>query len=124
MAKDHREWIKRAKSCLTIAKSYKDDNVYLEDLCFNAQQSVEKALKGLILHLGLKPPKTHFLNELIQVVSKRIIVPDQIKDCVDLNDYAVFTRYPDDYKAITDEEYKEAVEIAERVYNWVVDNTK
>ncbi len=59
----------------------------------------------------------------IKIISKRIIVPETIKDCVDLNDYAVFTRYPDDYKSIDEEEYKEAVEIAERVYNWVVENT-
>lgn len=124
MVNDYKEWFNRAKSCLTIAKSYKDENVYLEDLCFNAQQSVEKALKGFIYFLGLKPPKTHFLNELIQIISKRVIVPDEIKDCVNLNDYAVFTRYPDDYKSIDEEEYREAIEIAERVYHWVLKNTK
>ena len=124
MVSDYREWLNRSKSCLTIAKSYKDDNVYLEDLCFNAQQSVEKALKGFIYYLGLKPSRTHFLNELIQLISKRMIVPEFVKNSVILNDYAVFTRYPDDYKSIDETEYKEAVEIAENVYNWVVKNTK
>lgn len=124
MVNDYKEWINRAKSCLTIAESYKDETVYLEDLCFNAQQSVEKALKGLIFYLGLKPPKTHFLNELIQVISKRMPIPESIKGCIDLNDYAVFTRYPDDYKSIDEEEYNDAVKIAKNVYNWVLENTK
>jgi HEPN domain-containing protein len=48
---DPREWLNRAQSNLAIAGTRADTSVYLEDLCFNAQQAAEKALKAVcILH--------------------------------------------------------------------------
>ena len=41
---DPRERLNRANSSLVIAKKESDD-VYLEDLCFQAQQAVEKEKK-------------------------------------------------------------------------------
>ena len=41
---DPREWMNRARSDLTQAKSQMP-GVYLENLCFNAQQAAEKAIK-------------------------------------------------------------------------------
>jgi HEPN domain-containing protein len=41
-------WIRRAKSNLAIAKAGKPTgDVLYEDLCFDAQQAAEKALKAL-----------------------------------------------------------------------------
>ncbi len=40
---DPREWLNRARSNLALA-SAQGEGVYLEDLCFNAQQAVEKAI--------------------------------------------------------------------------------
>jgi HEPN domain-containing protein len=45
----HDEWLKRARSSLGLAKSSGDESVYYEDLCFQAQQAVEKALKALLI---------------------------------------------------------------------------
>ncbi len=45
---DPREWLNRAKSNLAQARA-RIENVYLEDLCFNAQQAAEKAVKGVLL---------------------------------------------------------------------------
>ena len=41
---DPREWMNRAHSNLARAKLW-TDGVYLEDLCFDAQQAAEKAIK-------------------------------------------------------------------------------
>jgi predicted nucleotidyltransferase len=44
---DPREWLNRARSNLAKAKSAADaPDVYLEDLCFDAQQAAEKAVKA------------------------------------------------------------------------------
>lgn len=43
------EWLNRAKSNLIQAKA-EQPGVYLEDLCFNAQQAAEKAIKALLMH--------------------------------------------------------------------------
>ena len=52
MDKEYEIWIKRAKSSLILSKSKKTDEIYYEDLCFDAQQSAEKALKALIAFLN------------------------------------------------------------------------
>jgi len=52
-------WLRRARSNLAIARTGKQKNVILEDLCFEAQQAAEKALKALLLYHGTEPPRTH-----------------------------------------------------------------
>jgi HEPN domain-containing protein len=97
--------------------------VYLEDLCFDAQQAVEKALKGLLIHLDVSFPYTHDLADLLTLVQNEgIAVPDGVKDAAILTDYAVVTRYPGVGEPVTEEEHERAVEIAERVVAWVEDH--
>lgn len=116
---DPKVWINRAKGNLLRAKLPMEDGMYYEDFCFDCQQCVEKALKGLIVHLGLTPHKTHYFGKLFEEISKILILPDWCEDVFELNDYAVITRYPDDFVEVTKEEYIRALEIAERVYNWI-----
>ena len=55
-----RMWLQRAKSNLTRAGlGRQTQDILYEDLCFDAQQSSEKALKGVMVLLGLDIPKTH-----------------------------------------------------------------
>ena len=42
-----------------IQAKTKTEGVYLEDLCFNAHQAVEKALKAVLIKLVGKFPFTH-----------------------------------------------------------------
>ena len=50
-------WMARAKSNLNLAKiNPSTKNIFLEDLCFNAQQSVEKALKAFYIELNIVSP--------------------------------------------------------------------
>jgi HEPN domain-containing protein len=46
-------WLQRARSNLAIAKTGKREDVLLEDLCFEAQHAAEKALKALLIYLGI-----------------------------------------------------------------------
>lgn len=52
---DPREWLNRARSNLAQARVHSPD-VYLEDLCFNAQQAAEKAIKALLIAYGIRFP--------------------------------------------------------------------
>ena len=45
---DPREWMNRANSNLARARVMAPE-VYLEDLCFDAQQAAEKALKAVMM---------------------------------------------------------------------------
>jgi HEPN domain-containing protein len=49
MENDYKTWLDRANSNLIISKVKANENVFYEDLCFQAQQAVEKALKSLLI---------------------------------------------------------------------------
>jgi HEPN domain-containing protein len=59
MDSDYKSWFDRAKSSLAISKNKFDERIFYEDLCFQAQQAVEKALKGLLIFHNVEPEKTH-----------------------------------------------------------------
>ncbi|GHV77363.1 hypothetical protein AGMMS49942_21840 [Spirochaetia bacterium] len=119
MANDYKTWIDRAKSSLAISKIKSDENIFYEDLCFQAQQAVEKALKSLLVFYNVDPERTHNLVSLIKELSKHIDIPEDVNETVVLNDYAVQTRYPGDYTPIEEEEYNNAIVIAENCVKWI-----
>lgn len=115
---DPHEWLKRARSNLVRSKDRIPD-VYLEDLCYDAQQAVEKAIKGLLIYLGVSFPFVHSISELLTIVEDAgRKVPNEIKESAKLTEYAVESRYPGVAEPVTEQEYKEAIELAERVVAW------
>ena len=48
---DPREWLRRARSNLVHAQAVEDE-VDLAELCFDAQQAAEKAIKAVFIHRG------------------------------------------------------------------------
>ena len=64
-----REWLKRARSNLAIARAaLRVRDVYLEDACFQAQQAAEKAIKAVLLNLRISFPYTHDLTALVRLL--------------------------------------------------------
>jgi HEPN domain-containing protein len=119
MGNDYKTWIDRAKSSLALSKIKLDENILYEDLCFQTQQAVEKAIKGLLVFYTVDPEKTHNLVSLIKELSKTIEIPEEINETVILNDYAVQTRYPGAYTPIQEEEYNNAIIVAEKCVKWI-----
>ena len=116
----YKEWFKRGMGSFLVAKKLaKEEDLYFEDLCFHLQQSVEKALKGLILFYGGELRKTHDTSVLIGLLEQYVIVPDDILDVMRLDIYAVETRYPGAYDAVTREEFEAHMEVAELCLEWV-----
>jgi len=114
------EWLRRARSNLARARGPAGEDVLLEDLCFDAQQAAEKALKALLCGRGMDFPFIHDLGELVAVLARNgVAVPDTVRDAVSLTQYAVQTRYPGAYEPVSDEEWNEAVRLAAGVVNWV-----
>jgi len=113
------DWLSRAKGDLSLAKVPLPEGGYYEDLCFHAQQAVEKAIKAVYVRYGLSFRYTHDLSELISGLEKGgIPVPRDVKDAEVLTSYAWEARYPGLYEPVTEEEYREAVELAEIVLAW------
>ena len=113
------EWLRRAKSNLVRAKQTKPSEVFWEDLCFDAQQAVEKAVKVVLVASRVEFPKTHDIALLLRLLERTgRPVPDDLLTALDLTDYAFETRYPGDYPQVTADDYRKAVEIAELVVRW------
>ena len=58
-------WLHQAKNDLAFAQLARDNN-FLAQACDYASQAAEKALKGALLELGIEPPHTHVLNDLVE----------------------------------------------------------
>ena len=120
MAKnEYRKWLKRAESNLLLAKSGHIKGVVYEDLCFEAQQSAEKALKALLIYFGDRFPKIHSFAILLGRLQKYTDIPDDIKVVLKLSAYAIQTRYPGEYYPVQKDEYQRAITIAHDVLIWV-----
>ena len=116
---DPRAWITRSYSNLRLAEKGRLKDVMLEDLCFNAQQAVEKALKAVCLFKGLDFPKTHSIVRLLDLIeASGVEIPEIVKSADVLTQYAVQTRYPGPVEEITSEEYKETLALAAKVVFW------
>ena len=101
----YESWIERAKSSLEISKLAVNADIYYEDLCYQSQQAVEKALKGLLIYYGVEPEFTHNIGILLNELEGFTEIPENIKETTRLTKYAVITRYPGEYDEITKEGY-------------------
>ncbi len=114
-----RQWITRARSNLALAKGSKPAETLWEDLCFNLHQAAEKAAKAVLIFHGVEYPKTHDLRDLLSLLDPTGKTLDAgLWQAADLNDYAVSTRYPGTFEAVTEEEYRRALELAETFVRW------
>jgi len=114
-------WLKRARSNLERAKMGKvTQGILYEDLCFDAQQAVEKSLKAILINLNQSFPNTHSIGILLKLIEEAgVEMPKNINQAKLLTTYAVDARYPGDYEPVSKEEYKEALKIAEDVFKWL-----
>ena len=115
---DPREWLNRARSNLALAKNRIPD-AYLEDLCFEAQQAAEKAIKALLISRNIEYPYVHDLARLLSMLEETgEAVPDTVRKAEELTPYALITRYPGPTRPVALEEYAATIEIAGAVVRW------
>jgi HEPN domain-containing protein len=115
------EWLMRARSNLERARVGRiSEEIVYEDLCFDCQQTAEKALKALLISLDKEFPWTHSIARLLDLISEAgIEIPEEVERVIDLTDYAVEARYPGERELVSEEEYEEALKLAEAVFDWV-----
>jgi len=117
---DPHEWLRRARSNLARAQAdIRLAGVYLEDLCFDAQQAAEKAIKAVLIGRSIRFPYVHDLTALLGLVEQGgTTIPEAVREAGRLTRFAVVTRYPGIAEPVTQEEYERAVAIAEAVIDW------
>ena len=112
-------WLEHARSDLALARLGASGDVLPEQVCFHAQQAVEKAFKAVLLHRKIEFPFTHDLAELLDALADADIeVPQDLSEADALTPYAVETRYPGFWGEISDSDVEEALRLAEEVLRW------
>jgi HEPN domain-containing protein len=115
---DPNEWLRRARSNLARAK-VRIPEACLEDLCFDAQQAAEKAIKAVFVHHRLAFPFTHDLVRLLTNLRRAgLKIPKYLNRAKRLTPYAVETRYPGTSGPVSEREYRGALRLAEAVFGW------
>ncbi len=89
-----------------------------ENICFIAQQTVEKAIKAVLCHLGQNVPLTHDLAALLSVLPNDIVQPNSGGAAEGLSEYATVRRYEEGFVKLTTAEISAALKLAEIFLNW------
>jgi len=88
-------WLRQARDDLACAQ-LANANGFLAQSCFYASQAAEKALKGALLELGVEPPHTHVLNDLVQRLGEAGLDVTELRNLPlrSLSRMAIQSRYP------------------------------
>jgi HEPN domain-containing protein len=111
-----RQWLAKAESdWKTVSLLSAHADCPRDTVCFHCQQYVEKLLKAFLTLKGIEAPRTHNLRRLIQLVETDLPELGALIDDSDrLTAHGVSSRYPDDWRAIEDEEMKRMIRLAEK----------
>ena len=88
-------WLRQARNDLALAQLAKD-NGFLAQSCYYASQAAEKGLKAALLELGIEPPHTLVLNDLVERLGDNGLNTEQLKALPSrgLSRMAIQSRYP------------------------------
>jgi len=113
-------WLDFAYEDLRMAELALKEKIY-NQVCFHAEQCVEKVLKSFIINSGRIHPPSHKLADLTNYLGESIF-DDLKKDIISLDRFYIPTRYPDALPGSLPEglpgesEAEEALKTAKAVY--------
>ncbi len=115
------QWLKKSAENLRLAKLILNfEEKFYEHVCFNTQQSVEKAIKGYLTLHKIRFDKTHNIAALVALVA---LVDNnlaaKLKPAETLTKFAVRIRYPEevgDTLVVDFKLAKHTIEIADQVF--------
>jgi HEPN domain-containing protein len=116
------KWITKAdKDLLSAERELSFENPVTETVCFHCQQAVEKYLKAFLVYHQIYFTKTHKIIDLLELCATvDSSFKDELEDADNLTDYAVEIRYPDVWLEPGIEDAEEALEIAKKVKEFVL----
>lgn len=116
-----RKWLIKAESDMKAAKHlFEAKEIITDAICFHCQQCAEKYLKAYLVSKEIEPDKTHKLELLLTEYMRHEPSFVEIQDAKYLTEYAVEIRNPGDFYYPSDEEAREAYEMAEKVKKFVL----
>ena len=116
-----KRWLAKAANDLRTAETMISVMPPVTDTaCFHAQQCMEKGLKAYLTAVDRHVERTHHLPRLVELCAEQNAVFEQlVSAALELTDYAVQGRYPDDWREIPVDEAKAAVERAKEAMTLV-----
>jgi HEPN domain-containing protein len=84
-----------------------------------SQQAAEKAIKAVMMKRNIEFPYVHDLGRLLTLLEQAGEgVPPAVARARTLTPYAVDTRYPGTSEPVDEQQYHDAIEIADAVIRW------
>jgi len=112
------EWMRYAEADLALARAPLPEGAFYEQLCFHAQQAVEKSLKALLVRSNIDFPFTHDLQLLVDLLPAGIPTTPALVVAARLTPFSVGGRYPGEEEPVSEEEYREVLGCAEEIVTW------
>ena len=111
-------WLRQAENDLAYASlGFREE--FFAQVCFQAQQICEKALKAI--HFGQLQKRVVFGHSLVQLSAELPLVGDLREELAVLDQYYIPTRYPNGlpgalpYEVYTRKQAEQALEVSQRV---------
>jgi HEPN domain-containing protein len=109
-------WLRYAREDLEAAEALvEQQTVVPRHICWLAQQAAEKALKAVLVFLGVEFPWRHDLDALRNLIPTDWEVKEKHPDLAELTQWAVEARYPGDWSDATEADARSAVAQAQSV---------
>ena len=119
------EWILKAQNDLKSAEILYRENGPTDSLCFHCHQMVEKMLKSFLVFRKEEFPKIHDLIRLLNLCQELDRNFESLIEQVSfLNRYYIETRYPSEVMVYSREECKEALENANKLFQFIINKIK
>lgn len=111
------EWCANADEDIESAEALLSrDPPLLRSVCFHSQQCAEKYLKALLAAHQIEFPKTHEIEELVELVGPvDAVLAESLRDVRALTPYGVQIRYPPAVPKMSLERAREAFSLASKV---------
>ena len=121
-----RQWLGKAEEDFAVAQHLVAGQVpFYGAVGFHAQQAAEKFMKTLLVRFQVEFPKTHDLDQLIDLVAGiDNDLAGSLRKAASLTQYAVEVRYPSESPQLTADEAKNAVQLAAHVRETVLTRLK
>lgn len=111
------QWVAKAEQdLLAVEKLTISEPIPWSVVCFHCHQVAEKYLKAYLVSREATFPKTHNLLHLLDLVEKPPASLANLREAlIVLNDFAVESRYPDDWWEPSEQDGHEAIQQARLV---------
>jgi HEPN domain-containing protein len=119
-----RQWLDKAEEDFAAAEFLVSrDAPYPHVVAFHAQQAAEKYLKAYLTWRQVEFPKTHDLNELLDLVgSVDAALARALQEADELTPFGVDVRYPGVFPKVTAEVARRALQVAGEIRARVLDS--